>query len=77
MANRTHGELAFLEDGMADVAAAEMALGRLWEHLRTWCRRPAVTLEQIDVIGLELREIGAGLAAGRRSLVEERRRVDG
>lgn len=75
MANRAHGELAFVEDGMADVAAAQEALARLWCHLRTWCRRPSVTLEQIDVIGQELREIELGLAAVRRGLVEQRERI--
>jgi predicted transcriptional regulator len=75
MANRRHGELAFVENNMADVAAAEMALARLWCHLRTWCRRPAVTMEQIDAVTLELREIELGLAAARRGLIEERKGV--
>lgn len=72
MANRAHGELGFVEDGLADVATAEQALARLWMHLRSWCRRPAVTPEQIDVVGQELRLVELGLAAAKRGLVEER-----
>ena len=70
--NRDQRGILFVENNMADVAAAELALARLWLHLRTWCRRPTVTLEQIDVVGQELREIERGLAAARRGLVVER-----
>ena len=76
MANRRHGELEFVENNMADVAAAELALARLWCHLRTWCRRPAVRPEEIDAVAEELREIETGLAAARRGLVVDRRQVE-
>ena len=67
-------ELLLTENDMAAVAAGEVALQRLWVRLRAVCRKPMLGMDDIEVIGEELREVEAGLAAGRRALVALRER---
>jgi hypothetical protein len=74
--NRSLGELQFVEGNMADVAQAEFALRRMWVRLRSMCRRPVVSLEDLDAIGEEMRLVEQGLAAARRGLVEDRRELE-
>lgn len=57
-----------VENEMAEVAEAELAVRSLWARLRGLCYAPAVTLDDVDAIGEELHRVEAGLAAGRRGL---------
>jgi len=61
-----------IEDDIAQVAGADIAVGCLWARLRTACYRPRLTRDDIDDWSRELREIEAGLAAGRRGLQAQR-----
>jgi len=61
-----------IEDDMAQVAEAGVAVGCLWDRLRTACYRPRLTQEDIDDWSRELRMIEMGLAAGRRGLQAQR-----
>lgn len=72
MANRNRRWMLLVENQMADVAEAEMALASLWARVRGLCARPAVTLDDIDAFSDDLRAVEAGLAASRRLLQRER-----
>jgi hypothetical protein len=76
MANRNQRPLLLVENQMADLAEAEVAMRALWARVRTLCYRPAVSLEDVDAFCRDLRAVEAGLAAGRRLLQAERERVD-
>jgi len=60
--------VGLVEDDMAQVADANIAVGCLWARLTTACYRPRLTREDIDDWSRELRLIEAGLAAGKRGL---------
>jgi len=75
MSNRDQRPLLFVENCQADVAAGQDALGRLWVRLRDLCYRPAITLDDVDALMAEMRDVEAGLAAGRRVLQAERERT--
>lgn len=72
MANRNQRALLLVENQMAELAEATMAMDSLWARVRTLCYRPAVTLEDIDQLCRDLRAVEVGLAAGRRLLQAER-----
>lgn len=76
MANRDHRSLAIVEDDMADVAAALESADVLDAHIRGWCRKPFVSLEEIDAVSEALRLIVGGLQAARRALMEQRRMIE-
>jgi hypothetical protein len=72
MGNRQQRPLLFVENCMADVAEAETALQALWSRVYTMCYRPALTLEDVEDLGRELRRVEQGLAAVKRVLQAER-----
>lgn len=70
--NRNQGALLFIENEMAVVADAEMAVQSMWARVRSLCYRPAVTLDHIDAFTADLHTVEMGLAAARRVLQRER-----
>lgn len=75
MANRNQRALLLVENQMADLAEAEVALHSLWARVHSLCYKPAVTMEDVDALSQDLRAVEAGLAAGRRLLVMERDKI--
>lgn len=75
MGNRNHRALLLVENQMADLAEAEVALQGLWARVHSLCYKPAVGMEDIDQISQDLKAIEAGLAAGRRLLQVEREAI--
>jgi hypothetical protein len=75
MTNRNQRALLLVENQMADLAEAEVALHSLWARVRSLCYKPAVSLDDVDAFSQDLRAVEAGLAAGRRLLQAEREDV--
>lgn len=72
MANRAHALLAVVEDDMADVAAADLAVEDLEALLLKLSRRPVATLDDVDRMSDGLRTIRSGLVAVRKHLIDKR-----
>ncbi|MFN3077718.1 MAG: hypothetical protein ABT940_12740 [Alphaproteobacteria bacterium] len=72
MANRKHRELLLVENEMAQLAAGQQGMDHLWQDLQNACRQPVWSLDDIDRIAEDLRDVQAGLDAGRRALQQLR-----
>jgi hypothetical protein len=65
--NRNHKALLLVENHMADLADAALALESARARVGTLAYRPGVTLDDVDALCLDLRALEAGLAAASRS----------
>jgi hypothetical protein len=64
--------LLLIENDMADIAAAQFATQRIWHRLDLAAHQPRLTLDGFDGFCEDLRDVEAGLAAGRRACMRER-----
>jgi len=72
MANRNQRDLLWIENGMADIARADIALTSIRARIRSLCYKPAITLTDIDALYRDLAVVEIGLAIGRRMSQAER-----
>ena len=75
MVRRNPLVLGLVEDDMAEIADAEEALQSVWLRLRAMAYRPRLTPDDFDEVSKDLRTIGAGLAAGKRGVIQQREAV--
>jgi hypothetical protein len=77
MPNREQCTLAIVEDDMADVCAAKLAVAVLWQRIANIARRGYIRCEDIDCFSDELRAIEQGLETVTKYLRAVRRDANG
>ncbi len=77
MANRDQHHLAIVEDDMADIADAKLAIAVLWQRLAAIARRGYIRTQDIDCFSDELRTVEHGLETVTKYLRAVRRDANG
>lgn len=77
MNSKCQRTLAIVEDDMADVADAKLAVRVLWQRLAHIARRGRITIKDIDCFSDELRCVERGLEASTKWLIWQREHENG